>query len=73
VVQVIACTSEREIEKLVGKQLSTATASLPVPVMTRGMAAKGISEAGASSSTTQNGAPAMWSEAHMVVSTFPKN
>ena len=73
VVQVIACTSEREIEKLVGKQLSAASASQPVAVLTRGMAAKGISEAGASPSTTQNGAPAMWSEAHMVVSTFPKN
>ena len=73
VVQVIACTSEREIEKMVGKQLGTASASQPVAVLTRGMAAKGISEAGASPSTTQNGAPAMWSEAHMVVSTFPRN
>ncbi len=72
VVQVIACTSEREIEKLVGQQLRTASASQPVAVMTRGMAAKGISEAGAGATSVPNGAPAMWAEAHMVVSTFPK-
>ena len=72
VVQVIACTSEREIEKMVGKQLSAASASQPVVVMTRGMAAKGISEAGASSSATLNNAPTMWSEARIVVSTFPR-
>jgi hypothetical protein len=73
VVQVIACTSEREIEKLVGKQLSAASASQPVAVLTRGMASKAISEAGSVTSTTQNGTQAMWSEAHMVVSTFPNN
>jgi hypothetical protein len=72
VVQVIACTSEREIEKMVGKQLNTASASQPVAVLTRGMAAKGISEAGAGPAPAANGAPPLWSEAHMVVSTFPK-
>jgi len=73
VVQVIACTSEREIEKMVGKQLSTASASQPVAVLTRGMASKAISEAGTTTVPTPSGAPALWSEAHMVVSTFPKN
>lgn len=72
VVQVIACTSEQEIEKMVGKQLNAASASQPVAVMTRGMAAKGISEAGAGPGSAVNGAPVLWSEAHMVVSTFPK-
>jgi hypothetical protein len=72
VVQVIACTSEREIQKMVGKQVSTASVSQPVVVMTRGMAAKGISEAGSDSSPALSGGPTLWSEAHMVVSTFPK-
>jgi Domain of unknown function (DUF4384) len=71
VVQVIACTSEREIERLVGRQLSTASASQPVAVMTRGMAVNGISEAGKSPNAST--VPVLWSEAHMVVSTFPKN
>ena len=73
VVQVIACTSEREIEKMVGRQLMTASASQPVAVLTRGMAVKEISAAGSAASFTPNGAPAMWSDAHVVVSTFPKN
>jgi hypothetical protein len=73
VVQVIACTSEREIEKMVGTQLSAASPTQPVAVMTRGMAAKGISEAGAGPSPSANGAPVLWSEAHIVVSTFPKH
>lgn len=72
VVQVIACTSEREIEKMVGKQLSTASVSQPVAVMTRGMASKAISEAGTTNLPTPNTASALWAEAHMVVSTFPK-
>jgi len=73
VVQVIACTNEREIQKMIGNQLSTASASQPVAVLTRGMASKAISEAGSVTSTTLNGPPAIWSEAHMVVSTFPNN
>lgn len=72
VVQVIACTSEREIEKMVGRQLTTASASQPVAVLTRGMAVKEISAAGSAASPSPSGTPAMWSDAHVVVSTFPK-
>jgi hypothetical protein len=56
----------------VGRQLTTASASQPVAVLTRGMAVKEISAAGSAASPSPSGTPAMWSDAHVVVSTFPK-
>ncbi len=71
VVQAIACTDQDTMMRLIGEDLRKATPAQPFATFTRGMAAVGISGA-VSGTTVVSGAPAKWSESHIVVSTFPK-
>jgi hypothetical protein len=71
VVQAIACTDQDTMMRLMGEDLRKATAAQPFATLTRGMAAVGISGASTGAAVT-SGAPAKWSESHIVVSTFPK-
>jgi hypothetical protein len=70
VVQAVACTSEKELHALTAPHLRSATAASPFAVMTRGMAAVGISQATAAKATGEE--RTLWSESRLVVSTFPK-
>jgi hypothetical protein len=70
VVQAVACTSEKELQALTAPHMRLATATSPFAVITRGMAAVGIEQAAGSGPVGEN--RPLWSESHLVVSTFPK-
>lgn len=68
VVEVIACTKATELHKTLSKHAAKAAS---YHVQTRGMIVKGIDNALASPQTG-SGAPLLWAQDSVVVSTFPK-
>lgn len=68
VVQVIACTDQNALMKEIKGMASAATEDDPYPVMTRGMVVKKVKAATAADVSKQT----LWSEKHIIVSTFPK-
>lgn len=68
VVQVIACTDASSLHKEIKGMASAATEDEPYGVMTRGMVVKKVKKASAADVSKK----ALWSEKHIIVSTFPK-
>lgn len=69
VVQVIACTDQNALMKEIKGMASAATEDDPYPVMTRGMVVKKVKAATAADVSKKT----LWSEKHIIVSTFPKD
>lgn len=69
VVQVIACTDQNALMKEIKVMASAATVDDPYPVMTRGMVVKKVKAATAADVSKKT----LWSEKHIIVSTFPKD
>lgn len=67
VVQVIACTDASSLHKEIKGMASAATEDDPYSVMTRGMVVKKVKKA----SAADVGKETLWSEKHIIVSTFP--
>ncbi len=67
VVQVIACTDASLLHKEIKGMASAASEDEPYGVMTRGMVVKKVKKA----SAADVGKDTLWSEKHMVISTFP--
>lgn len=67
VVQVIACTDASALHKEIKGMASAATDDEPFGVMTRGMVVKKVKKATAADLSKET----LWSEANIVVSTFP--
>lgn len=70
VVQVLACTDGAAMRSRVGKPLEGLSGSQPLAVLTRGMAAVGISRPSGDAAVGAGGA-VKWSQAHVVVSAIP--
>ena len=68
VVQVIACTDASSLHKEIKGMASAATEDEPYGVMTRGMVVKKVKKA----SAADVGKETLWSEKHIIVSTFSK-
>lgn len=67
VVQVIACTDSNSLHKEIKGMASATTEDEPYGVMTRGMVVKKVKKA----SAADVGKDTLWSEKHIIVSTFP--
>ncbi len=67
VVQVIACTDASSLHKEIKGMASAATEDEPYGVMTRGMVVKKVKKA----SAADVGKETLWSEKHIIVSSFP--
>lgn len=67
VVQVIACTNASSLHKEIKGMASAATEDEPYGVMTRGMVVKKVKKASAADVSKKT----LWSEKHIIVSTFP--
>ena len=67
VVQVIACTNASALHKEIKGMASAATDDEPYGVMTRGMVVKKVKQASKADVSKKT----LWSEKHIVVSTFP--
>ena len=67
VVQVIACTDASSLHKEIKGMASAATEDEPYGVMTRGMVVKKVKKASAADVSKKT----LWSEKHIIVSTFP--
>lgn len=67
VVQVIACTNSNALHKEIKGMASAATEDEPYGVMTRGMVVKKVKKASAADVSKKT----LWSEKHIIVSTYP--
>lgn len=67
VVQVIACTDENALHKEIKTMAEASTEDVPYVAMKRGMVVKKVQEA-----TETTSAKTLWSSAHLIISTYPK-
>jgi hypothetical protein len=72
VVQVIACTQRSSLHAMLEKQVAAAPEGTPYCGLARGIVVKGVEKAMDEAPGAGSGAAVRWSEAHVVVCTYPK-